>query len=159
MVPLFIEDMMHLRGPLVSGISIAAIFLISSLTQLVLQKQPLGCVFRGGLVCFALCVVALFINLRLNAPWLFVLGAAVTSIGHGMSLLGSMSMVNAMATADNQAGLTATYMVSGYVGAVASSILMGFAADTYGMIAAVSGFCVVIFVLSLGIAALSWRRG
>ena len=155
MVPLFVEQMMHLKGPMVSGVSIAAIFVFSALTQLSMQKAEAERTLRLGLAAFALCCLCLAVNLSLNMPVLFVLAVLGASVGHGMTLLGSMSLCNRIATVDNQAGLTATYMVVGYAGGVLSALGLGWGADRFGMQASVAGFCSIMIVSSVAVIVTS----
>lgn len=149
MVPLFINDMMHLKGPLVSGVSIAAILFSSCIAQLSLQRIAAFRAVRLGLITLAISSLCLMVNLTLNSAPLFIIGVLFVAISHGMSIMGSMALVARVSTPENRSGLSATFMVMGYLGAVISVLGLGWLADHLSLILAVESFCAVMIALSL----------
>lgn len=160
MSPFFIETILHLRGPLASGLSTMAILLISSLCQVLIKRLPAAHTIRLGLVCLILGNLALIVNLHLNSAALFGCGVIMTALGHGASLLGSMVQLNARSTKANRAGLTSSYMIIGYLGSILASLGLGWLADGVGVSQAVTVFAGLVIASCAGLGVLTtWRAG
>ena len=151
MAPLFIEAILHLEGPLISGVSIMAILLVSALTQVLTKQLRHQHLVQIGFVALALSNAALMLNLYLNSAPLFVAGVALTAIGHGTSILGSMKQLNSLASPQNLSSLTSTYWVVGYCGTVLAIVVLGWLADHWGINAAISVFGSTVIALCLAL--------
>lgn len=149
MSPLFLKQIIAWNGPFVSGTSIGAILIASALVQLASARLATRQSALLGLVSIAVSNGLLLINLSFGSSILFFLGVVFTAIGHGMSLLASMNMVNMVATVQNRSGLLSTYLLIGYAGSILPLLGMGWIADGFGINAAVSVFCGIVIVLSL----------
>lgn len=158
MSPFFIQSILHLDGPLASGVSIMAILLISSLSQVVIKRLPSARIIRMGLVFLSLGNLALIANLHLNSAALFICGVVMTAIGHGAALLGSIQQLGARSTKANQAGLTSSFMMIGYLGSILSALGLGWLADGVGVSQAVTVFAGLAIASCAGLGALTtWR--
>ena len=158
MSPLFLDKLVPWHGPVVSGTSIAVILFASAGVQIMAGRIPTQWCGFGGLMCLALSNALLMINLWAGSALLFALGVLFTAIGHGMSMLSGMSMVNRIATSGNRSGLLSTYLVIGYVGCMLPMMAMGWIADHWGMNVAVCSFCTFVVVLGGGVAVLFQRH-
>jgi len=149
MAPLFLDTMVHWQGPFISGAAIAVILLLSAGVQLLIVHMPTRWSGFAGLTAFALCSALLVVNLRLGSGLLLALGILVTAIGHGMSLLAGMNMVNRIAKPHNHSGLLATYFLVGYCGSIITMLGVGWIADYWGMQTAVSVFCYGVITVGM----------
>ena len=148
MSPLFLDKLLPWHGPVVSGTAVAVILFASAGMQVVAHRVPTHWCGFWGLMGLAASNAVLMANLWASSAILFGLGVLLTAIGHGMTLLAGMSMVNRIATPRNRSGLLATYMVIGYVGSMAPMMGMGWIADHWGLPTAVSAFCTAVLVLA-----------
>ncbi len=149
MAPLFLEKMIDWQGPFISGAAIAVILLISAGVQILFVRMPTRWSGFVGLKAFALCSALLLVNLQLGSLLFLALGILVTAIGHGMSLLAGMNMVNRIAEPHNHSGLFATYLVVGYCGSMIPIMGVGWIADYWGMQMAVSLFCYGVIAIGV----------
>ncbi|MCT9810766.1 MFS transporter [Acidovorax sp. Be4] len=157
MSPLFLDKLVPWHGPVVSGTAIALILLGSAGTQILAGRMPTHWCGFFGLLGLVMSNALLMINLWAGSATLFALGLLFTAMGHGMSMLAGMSMVNRIATPSNRSGLLSTYLVIGYIGSMVPIMGMGWIADHWGMAAAVRLFS--SFVIVLGVtAAVFFRR-
>lgn len=156
--PLFLDKLVPWHGPVVSGTAIAVILFASATVQYMAGKVPPHLCGFWGLWSLALSNLLLMINLWLGSAILFVLGVAATSIGHGLSMLSGMSMVNRIANQHNRSGLLSTYLVIGYIGSMLPMMGMGWIADHWGMNAAVCTFGVFVMVMGTVIGVLFRRN-
>lgn len=155
MAPLFVAELLHLQGPLISGVSITAILLISSFCQIGLRRFSSRTNAIVGMSAVFLSNLALLLNLSVQSTALFVFGLTTSALGHGACMLSGMTLVNRLATPDNRSGLTATFMVIGYAGAILPTLGMGWIADHGGLDLAVVTFCYASGGLALVLLALN----
>lgn len=158
MSPLFLDKLVPWHGPFVSGSSIAVILLASACVQILAGRLPTHWCGVGGLVGLALSNALLMLNLWVGSAILFALGVALTAIGHGMSMLAGMGMLNRIAHAHNRSGLLSTYLVIGYIGSMVPMMVIGWIADHWGMNVAVCSFCGFVMVLASAVAVLFYRH-
>ena len=158
MSPLFLDKLVPWHGPVVSGTSIAVILFASATTQFVAGRIPTHWCGLGGLLGLALSNVLLMLNLWAGSAVMFALGVFFTAVGHGMSMLSGMSMINRIASANNRAGLLSTYLVIGCVGCMLPMMAMGWIADHWGMTVAVTSFCSLVVLLGVGCGVLFQRH-
>lgn len=155
MAPLFVAELLHLKGPLISGASITVILLFSSVCQIALRRLPSRSNAIIGMAAVFLSNLSLLVNLSTQSAVLFVVGLMTSALGHGASMLSGMTLVNRMATPDNRSGLTATFMVVGYAGAILPTLAMGWIADHGGLDLAVVTFCYVSGGMALTVTLLN----
>lgn len=158
MSPLFLDKLVPWHGPFVSGSAIAVILLTSACVQILAGRLPTHWCGAGGLIGLALSNALLMLNLWAGSAILFALGVALTAIGHGMSMLAGMSMVNRIAQPHNRSGLLSTYLVIGYIGSMLPMMAIGWIADHWGMNVAVCCFCVFVITLACAVAVLFQRH-
>lgn len=152
MSPLFLDKLVPWHGPFVSGTAIAVILLASACVQIMAGRLPTHWCGFGGLVGLALSNALLMVNLWAGSAVLFALGVALTAMGHGMSMLAGMGMLNRLAKPNNRSGLLSTYLVIGYIGSMLPMMAIGWIADHWGMNVAVCTFCIFVIALALSVA-------
>lgn len=158
MAPLFLDQLLPWHGPVVSGTAIALILFASAVVQVIAGRLPTHRAGAAGLLLMAASNALLMANLWAGSAILFGLGVLLTALGHGMTLLAGMSMVNRLATHGNRSGLLATFLVIGYIGSMAPMMGIGWIADHWGMDWAVSTFCIMVVVLGVTVAVLFHRH-
>jgi len=160
LAPIFIEKMLPWRGPAVSGTSIALILLLSAGIQWFAKGlRPLRLVVWGmGSLC-ASCLL-LLVTAATNSPWLFMLSVLVTSLGHGLGLLGGVAIVNKVSTGQNRAGLFSSYLMVAYMGSIVPILALGWMSDHLGLKTGVEIFCLALAALTvcLSVCALKTHR-
>lgn len=145
--PLFIAGSLGWSGPIASGASIAFILFGSALFQVVIRRAPTGRIAMWGLLALALSSVALMANLSAGSAVLFALSLILTAVGHSMTMLAGMTLLNTLATAGNRAGLTSSYLVVAYTGAIVPLLGVGWISDHWGLSLGVTSFCVLNLAL------------
>lgn len=152
MSPLFLDKLVPWHGPVVSGTAIAVILLASACVQMLAGRLPTYVCGGAGLLSLALSNALLMANLWAGSAILFALGVALTAVGHGMSMLAGMSMINRLANPANRSGLLSTYLVIGYIGSMVPMMAIGWIADHWGMNIAVCTFCIFVVLLASCVA-------
>lgn len=147
MAPLFLESMLHFQGPLVSGLAIALILLVSAGVQMATGYMRTNRCGGLGMVALVVSNALLLANIWLASAAVFLAGVLFTAIGHGMSMLAGMSMVTRLAPPSQRSGLLATYLVIGYIGSMVPMMGMGWIADHWSLPVALGVFCGMIVVL------------
>jgi MFS family permease len=158
MAPLFLDKLMPWDGPVVSGTAIASILFASAVIQVMAGRMSTHWCGTAGLMALAISNALLMANLWAGSAILFALGVLMTALGHGMTLLAGMSMVNRLATSSNRSGLLATFLVIGYVGSMAPMMGIGWIADHWGMDVAVCTFCTMVIAMGTIVAVLFHRH-
>lgn len=158
MAPLFLDLLLPWHGPVVSGTTIALILFTSAAVQVLTARLPTHLTGALGLISLALSNALLMVNLWISSATLFAVGVLLTALGHGMTMIAGMSMVNRLATANNRAGLLATYLVVGYVGSMVPMMGIGWIADHWGMNAAICTFCSMVILSGSPVAVMFHRH-
>ncbi len=157
LAPSFMAQMVPWHGPATSGLSIGIILFLSSGFQLMVRRWPAKRSVLTGLSAFAIANLALLINLWAASSWLFVLCVLVTSFGHGLCMVGGMSVVNKVAPPHQRAGMTSTYLVIAYLGAILPILGLGWLADHLGLDQGLMIFCGMMIAATLTVAAVARR--
>lgn len=148
MAPLFLDKLVPWHGPIVSGVAIAVILIVSAFIQIAAAKLHIHHCGSTGLILLVLSNGLLMINLWVGSPVLFGLGVLLTSAGHGMSMLAGMGMINRLSSPTNRSGLLSTYWVVGYLGSMVPMMGMGWIADHWGITTSVCCFCSMVMVMA-----------
>lgn len=157
LAPSFMAQMVPWHGPATSGLSIGIILFLSSGFQLMVRRWPAKRSVLTGLSAFALANLALLINLWAASSWLFVLCVLVTSFGHGLCMVGGMSVVNKVAPPHQRAGMTSTYLVIAYLGAILPILGLGWLADHLGLDQGLMIFCGLMIAATTAVACIVRR--
>ena len=158
MSPLFLEKMLPWHGPVVSGTSIGVILLASAGTQLLCARLPVRWCGLLGLLAVVASNALLVLNFKAGSSLIFTLGVCATALGHGLCLLGGISMVNRIASPAQRSGLISTYLVCGYVGSIAPLFGVGWVADHYGLQTAITLFGSSVIILATPLALCFFRH-
>lgn len=158
MAPLFLDKLVPWHGPVVSGTTIALILFSSAVVQVMAARMPTHWCGTGGLISLVLSNAILMANLGAGSAILFASGVLLTALGHGMTMLAGMGMVNRLATSTNRSGLLATYLVAGYVGSMVPMMGIGWMADHWGIEVAIYTFCTMVIAMGMPVALFFQRH-
>lgn len=147
LAPSFMSSMVPWHGPAVSGVSIGIILFLSSGAQLMVRRWPIKRNLSIGLSSFFLGNLLLALNTQYASPWLFICCVLLTALGHGLCLIGGMSIVNRIAAPEHRAATTSSYLITGYCGAILPILGMGYLADQFGMTLALISFCLGLSII------------
>jgi len=158
MAPLFLDKLVPWHGPVVSGTTIALILFSSAVVQVMAARMPTHWCGAAGLISLVLSNAILMANLGAGSAILFASGVLLTALGHGMTMLAGMGMVNRLATSTNRSGLLATYLVAGYVGSMVPMMGIGWMADYWGIEVAIYTFCTMVISIGIPVAVFFQRH-
>ena len=145
--PSFVQDILPWHGPLVSGIAITCILLISAAVQFFAKAVSAKKCLNIGLIIMLTSLVSLALCMLLKASFLFFVSDILFGIGHGFALMGAFGVIHAITTLQNRAAVMSTYLFIGYLGTIVPIIAVGYLADHFGLSFGVISFCVAISVL------------
>ncbi|MBP6018044.1 MAG: MFS transporter [Burkholderiaceae bacterium] len=158
MAPLFLDKLLPWHGPVVSGTAIALILFSSAIVQVMAARMPTHWCGALGLISLAASNAVLMTNLWAGSALLFALGVLLTALGHGMSMLAGLSMINRLATSSNRSGLLATYLVIGYIGSMVPMMGIGWIADHWSMEVAICAFGTLVIAMGVPVAVFFQRH-
>ena len=154
LAPSFMARMVPWHGPAVSGISLGMILFMSAGFQFFARSMPSRTCALAGLGALMFSMLALLLNNYVGSSILFVLSVLTAAMGHGLSNLGGMSLVNRVAEPHNRSGLISTYLVIGYIGSMLPIMVLGWLADHLTLAVALPLYCGVMVALT---ALIAWR--
>ncbi len=148
LAPSFIKDIIPWHGPLVSGITISSILMVSAIVQFSAKKVSPRKALNAGLISLTLSCILLAICIAAHWSLLFFISVVAAGMGHGLGLMGAFGMIHGMTNLDNRAAVMSTYLFIGYLGTIFPIIGVGILSDHYGFSAGILGFCLAIGLLS-----------
>lgn len=149
LAPLMIRDFLGLDGPMVSGAFIGLFLMCVAATQFAARRAPARKSALVSLILIAFGSVCMLVNVGVGSLWLFAIGVLIGSVGHGLSMLASTSVLVEISRAENRGALTSTYWAIGYSGSIFPLLLLGWIADNLGLPYAVTLFCTAITLACL----------
>ena len=147
--PSFVQVIIPWHGPLVSGLAITSILLISAVSQFVAKSMSMHKALNIGLYTLILSYILLSICMIFHIGFLFFISDILVGIGHGFGLLGAFALVHHMTNSNNRAAIVSTYLFLAYLGTIVPIIAVGFLADHFGMMTGVLGFCLGMSLLCI----------
>ncbi|HEY0275126.1 MAG TPA: MFS transporter [Paenirhodobacter sp.] len=157
LAPSFLSQILPWSGPAITGTAVAVVLFCSALVQIPARRLPPQrtlpialCLMAGGVA-----VLALAVGFNLAAA--FVIADLAIGMGHGLSFLSGVMLVNAIAGRHSRAGIFATFFSIAYLGAIVPIIAVGRMADRLGLVPAVIWYSLVFAVFCLGLLSLVRR--
>ena len=145
--PSFVQVIIPWHGPLVSGLAITCILLISAVVQYFSKAIPARTCLNYGLYLLLFSLLILGLCMYLRWSFLFFVSDILLGIGHGLALIGAFGLIHAMTNVQNRAAVMSTYLFVGYLGTILPIIAVGYLADHFGLSTAVLIFCAAICLL------------
>lgn len=142
LAPSFIRDLIPWHGPMISGITISSILILSAISQTISRRIESSQALNRGLSTLLCSFSLLAICMVFQIGWLFFVSVFLVGIGHGLSLIGAFSTVQKITHTENRAAVVSTYLFFAYIGTILPILLAGFLSDHFGFTAGILGFCI-----------------
>ena len=102
-------------------------------------------------------VLLLAAAMKIGGAALFTLAIVTIGVGHGLTFMSGLVVINTVARQERHAGILATYFSIAYLGTIAPILGVGFLADHIGLAPAVIVFCLAFAAFCLLLFALARR--
>lgn len=162
MAPLLVREFLGLEGPVVSGFFVGLFLTLVTVAQILARRARPRKIALTSLALIAVGNACMLINVSLGSLWLFAGGVLIGSIGHGLGILSSTAVLLDVSREENRGAMTSTYWAVGYSGGILPLLVLGWAADRWGLSSAVALYsatviaaCALVFFVS----AVFGRRG
>lgn len=165
MAPLLVREFVGLEGPIVSGFFVGLFLTIVTLAQIVARRARPRVIALTSLVLIATSNACMLVNVWLGSLWLFAAGVLIGSTGHGLGMLASTAVLLEISREENRGAMTSTYWAIGYSGGILPLLVLGWAADRWGLSSAVALYsatviaacALVFFVIAVFGRRSKWR--
>ncbi len=147
--PSFVQFIIPWHGPLVSGLAITCILLISAMVQYFSRSIPARKCLNYGLYTLLFSLLILGLCIYLHWSFLFFISDVLVGVGHGLALIGAFGLIHAMTNLHNLAAVMSTYLFIAYLGTILPILAVGYLADHFGLTAGVLSFCAACCLLCL----------
>lgn len=154
--PSFVQFIIPWHGPLVSGLAITCILLISAMVQYFSRSIPARKCLNYGLYTLLFSLLILGLCIYLHWSFLFFISDVMVGVGHGLALIGAFGLIHAMTNLHNRAAVMSTYLFVAYLGTILPILAVGYLADHFGLTASVLSFCAAFCLLCLYL--LIWHK-
>lgn len=154
--PSFVQFIIPWHGPLVSGLAITCILLISAMVQYFSRSIPARKCLNYGLYTLLFSLLILGLCIYLHWSFLFFISDVLVGVGHGLALIGAFGLIHAMTNLHNRAAVMSTYLFVAYLGTILPILAVGYLADYFGLTAGVLSFCAAFCLLCLYL--LIWHK-
>ena len=154
--PSFVQVIIPWHGPLVSGLAITCILLISAMVQYFSRSIPARKCLNYGLYTLLFSLLILGLCIYLHWSFLFFISDVLVGVGHGLALIGAFGLIHAMTNLHNRAAVMSTYLFVAYLGTILPILAVGYLADHFGLTASVLSFCAAFCLLCLFL--LIWHK-
>jgi MFS family permease len=147
--PSFVQFIIPWHGPLVSGLAITCILLISAMVQYFSRSIPARKCLNYGLYTLLFSLLILGLCIYLHWSFLFFISDVLVGVGHGLALIGAFGLIHAMTNLHNRAAVMSTYLFIAYLGTILPILAVGYLADHFGLTTSVLSFCAAFCLLCL----------
>lgn len=149
LVPNLIGTALHLPGAARSGEVVALLFGASAAAELFPRHLPTRTAVSGGLAAMV-AGLAVIVTAELTASLsVFLLGTVLAGIGQGLTLTGALAAVNPASPAGQRNEIISSLYVFNYLGLAVPVLGVGAVSSIFGLVAATTGFAVVIGAVAL----------
>lgn len=149
LAPTFVGRELSVENHAVAGAVVFALFGASGAAQLLLHGLGDGRAMTSGLIAIPIGLLLIVLALHENSLALFIGGAVAGGGGSGLAFMGSLDLINQLASADQRAEAISAYFVVSYVAISVPVVGVGFAAQAWGLNAAALAFAIAIGALAL----------
>lgn len=149
LAPSFIQDLIPWHGPMISGMTISSILIISAFAQTFARKMAMSKALNLGLWTLLSSVVLLTLCMLFKLGWLFFISVVFVGIGHGLTLIGGFSIIQKITHTENRAAVVSTYLFLAYIGTILPILVAGFLSDHFGFSIGIIVFCIGIGTLCI----------
>jgi len=106
--PSFVRNILPWHGPLVSGLAITSILVVSVIVQFMAKAVAASKCLNIGLMMMCLSLMILALCMYSKISLLFFISDICFGIGHGFALMGAFALIHQMTSLDNRAAVMST---------------------------------------------------
>jgi MFS family permease len=157
--PSMMVDFLGTPSHTLAGFELLAFFGAGAAGQAYLRKHRIVVILISGLAAVVVGLTLMATSLLVHSLPLFLAATVIAGAANGVSLLGGLTLVNAIAPAGRRAETLSAFFLSGYLSVGLLFPVLGWVVDAYGMQRAMVGFA-ALFSLSALITFidLTWWR-
>lgn len=148
----FLHEFLADAGPLINGISVSAVLLISGVVQFTCKSFEPRKSFLAGLGMLGTGCLVLIGAIAFSAPQLFVVAVILSGIGHGLTLVTSFAMLHRISTPEIKSAALSSFLFIGYLGTIIPVIISGYVSDWFGLNTGVVTFSIMMIALAITLA-------
>lgn len=149
LAPSFLTLILPWSGPAVTGMAVAAVLFCSALVQIPLRRLPPRRSLPIALMLLTVGVLLLAGAMAWRSAIAFVLADIAIGMGHGLSFMAGVGLVNLVSPENRRAGNFATFFCIAYLGTIVPILAVGWLADAVGLGPAVIWFSLFFALLCL----------
>lgn len=154
----FLHEFLNDAGPLINGISVAAVLLISGVVQFSCKSLDPRKNFLMGIGTLGLGCVVVIATILLHIPRLFIVAVVLSGIGHGLTLVASFSLLHRISTPAIKSAALSSFLFIGYFGMIIPIVISGYISDWFGINTGVITFCIMMLCLAVLLFVKTWCR-
>jgi MFS family permease len=158
LVPAFLASALNLHNLLVGAFAITGIQIGSVTGSLAAQHLPNRRAIVTAMLTLGAGMWLLLFGVGLHAYVLVGVATLVTGAGGGLSYLVGLNIVNGISPPEHRAEMLSAFLVACYLGFSVPALLLGIAANQFGLFAAFIGAAVVLGAIAVTIIALTSER-
>lgn len=149
LAPSFLAALLPWHGTAVSGTTVAAVLFCSALVQIPARRLPLRLSLGLALALMTAGILLLALAMRIPSGAFFILADIAIGLGHGLSFMSGLALVNRVSTDGERSDILATFLCIAYLGTILPILAVGYLADGLGIKTAVTIFCLTFAALCL----------
>jgi MFS family permease len=150
--PLVLAQLLGVKNLAVSAGIVFLMMGTSAATQMLLRRIRLASAMSLAMALLVLGMGLMALSFQRHLPQLFLLATLLSGMGAGLSSMSSLGTVNLIAPPDQRGGVVSSLFVLFYLGVSVPVVVLGWAADRWGLQTAAGLFGIVLSV----VAALVW---
>jgi len=143
--------------PIVGSLVVAALTLSATVSVLALHSTAARRILAGGIPALVSGVAITLVGASTQRVSLMLVGTAVSGVGFGAALSGSIRTIMPLADAHERAGLLSAFYVEGYLSFSLPAIVTGLVAPLVGLRIAADVYGSVVMVLAIVSLIATWR--
>lgn len=142
---------------LIGGATVAALTVTGALMIFTMGNRPAAQALRLGASLLPVGLILILLGVHGASLPLFFFGTLVAGCGFGSGFLGAVRSLVPLALPHERAGLMSAYYVLSYLAFCLPTLLAGYLARNFGLLATTDGYGVVLIVLAVAALLLSLR--
>lgn len=158
LAPSMLDEMLPWHGPVISGLSIGVILMISASIQIPASRLALHSSARLGFALMGLGLAMLGVSLYSHSFAIFLAAVITIGLGHGISFMAGLTVVAHSSTEAERGRMIASFYTIGYLGTILPTLAVGWAADHLGVLTASLAYCVLGVLLIGGLLVMAFRE-
>ncbi|OMP67307.1 MFS transporter [Domibacillus epiphyticus] len=156
-MPAYLNLFVNTSSLSLSGTMVALVLGLSTIHQIILQRQPAFRMVTIGNIFLILGLLGMLITLFTNSLFFLVLTTVFIGLGNGPGYAGSLVFINQAASDEERTGIISSFFVVTYLGISIPVLILGFIGQSVGLVQAIEWF-VAIMIGFIVINQFYWMR-